>query len=76
MKKVPKHPIDQAFQTRLSEFKKTPRATSWERIQETQISSDRGWTAPEWNAIRALDDLQIQPHSDSWQRVQAGLPNA
>jgi len=76
MKKVPKHPIDQAFQARLSEFEKTPRATSWERIQETQRVSDSGWTAAERNAIRALDELQIQPNSDSWQRVHAGLPNA
>ena len=75
MKKAPKHRIDQVFQARFSEYEKTPRATSWERIQEAQLSSDSGWTAPELNAIRALDDLQTQPNSDSWKRVQAGLPN-
>ena len=75
MKKVPKHPVDRAFQGRLSEYEKSPRETSWERIQEIQLPADNRWTAPELNAIRALDELQIQPKSDSWQRVQAALPN-
>jgi len=75
MKKVPKHTVDRAFQGRLSEYEKSPRETSWERIQEIQLPADNRWTVPELNAIRALDELQIQPKSDSWQRVQATLPN-
>ena len=72
---MPKHPVDRAFQGRLSEYEKSPRETSWERIQEIQLPADNRWTVPELNAIRALDELQIQPKSDSWQRVQAALPN-